>query len=154
MNTALHFASGNDTTGTAWDFFLKLDAEFGFIADMAAVAENTKHPHYYGPDSGYGTDCLVTDWPTGGPVWLNPPYSDAYPFVQKAAEQRYRGVTTVCLLAARTDTRWFHDYIWDADTHCPQEGVEVRFLRGRLKFEGHKQSAPFPSMLAIFHGVA
>ena len=55
----------------------------------------------------------------------------------------YRGgATVVMLLPARTDTRWFHDYIYGK--------AEVRFIRGRLKFGGSKNSAPFPSMVVIF----
>lgn len=80
-------------------------------------------------------------------------------FVRKAAEQRLLGVSTVLLLASRTDTAWWHEHIWTtedrigAKAHGPRQGVEIRHIRGRLKFEGHTQSAPFPSVLVIFKGV-
>lgn len=73
-------------------------------------------------------------------------------FVRKAAEQQVRGVTTVALLAARTDTEWFHEYVWDVARNTPRYLVEVRFVRSRLKFEGHTDSAPFPSLVVIFKG--
>ena len=58
---------------------------------------------------------------------------------------------TVMLIPARTDTRWFHEHLWDATTQRPQTGIEIRLLRGRLKFGNGKNSAPFPSMLVVFH---
>jgi site-specific DNA-methyltransferase (adenine-specific) len=51
------------------------------------------------------------------------------------------GYKVVCHLPARTDTAWWHDYVIKGD---------VTFLRGRLKFGGHKNSAPFPSAIVIF----
>jgi phage N-6-adenine-methyltransferase len=149
------FSSGNDVTGTDPAFFAKLNEEFGgFRCDVAALRHNRKVENYFGPDHDDPArrDCLTIDWPLDRPNFMNPPYSDAYPFVQKASEQAARGVTTVCLLAARTDTRWFHDFIYSAHAGCFRTGVEVRFIKGRLKFEGHKNSAPFPSMLVVFHG--
>ena len=184
MNTTLMFSTGVDETGTDPKFFAALDAEFGgFVIDLAANASNRKVENYFGPDHPAVSrrDCLALDWPTHGPCWLNPPYSEpelpcrrrrckkkrcplrgfhleAYrpgciDFVRKAAEQRLRGVTTVALLAARTDNEWFHTFCWSAEHHSWREGIEGRFLAGRLKFEGHANSAPFPSMLVIFRGV-
>jgi site-specific DNA-methyltransferase (adenine-specific) len=182
VNNALHFASGNDDTGTPWDFFIELDAEFNFVCDMAASAENTKCPDYFGPDheDPEQRDCLSAAWPLDGVNWLNPPYSEpehpckkvckkklcekrgfhtavyrpgCLDFVRKAAEQRLWGVTTVALLAARTDTAWFHEFVWDKTQNTWREGVTGRFIQGRLKFEGHTDSAPFPSLVVIFKGV-
>jgi phage N-6-adenine-methyltransferase len=183
VNNALHFATGNDDTGTPLDLFLELDAEFGgFGCDMAATGNNAKCLDYYGPDheDPEYRDCLTVDWPLSKPNWLNPPYSEpenackkmnckkktcekrgfhlteyrpgCIDFVRKAAEQRLRGVTTVLLLAGRTDTEWFHEYVWNASRHTWRDGVRGRFLRGRLKFEGHEDSAPFPSLIAVFEG--
>lgn len=73
-----------------------------------------------------------------------------YDFVKKAAEQRLRGVTTVALLAARTDNDWFHDFIYDAERWDFRVGVSCRLLEGRQVFEGHEDSAPFPSMVVVF----
>lgn len=73
---------------------------------------------------------------------MNPPYGrEIGLWVRKAAESN---VTAVCLLPTRTDTAWFHDYIYGK--------AEIRFIRGRLKFGNSKNSAPFPSMIVIFRG--
>ncbi len=83
----------------------------------------------------------------------NPVYvPGCYQFVERAAEQRLEGATTVCLLAARTDTEWWHDFVWDRTLHRLRSGVEVRFIRGRIVFEGAPAGAPFPSVLVIFRG--
>lgn len=153
---AVLMSSGNDATGTDPEFFAKLNEEFGFGCDIAALASNRKVSTYFGPDHEdlARRDCLSVLWPTDRPNWLNPPYSNAYPFVDKASRQAALGATTVCLLAARTDTRWFHDFIYHAEAGCFRTGVEVRFIKGRLKFEGHKNPAPFPSLLVVFHARA
>lgn len=89
-------------------------------------------------------------------VFVNPPYSRCRAFMAKAALEAQRGVTVVCLVPSRTDTRWFHSVVWDCDLHCLRSGVEVRFVKGRLKFGGTgkaENSAPFPSMVVIFRPV-
>ena len=75
---------------------------------------------------------------------MNPPYGREIPkWVEKAYESAKSGeATVVCLLPSRTDTKWWHDHVMKADT--------IRFIKGRLKFDGHKNSAPFPSVIAIF----
>ena len=78
-----------------------------------------------------------------GAVWCNPPYGrNVGRWVQKASETAKAGDVVVMLLPARTDTAWFHDLIW--------QKAEVRFVRGRLKFGGCKNAAPFPSMVVVF----
>lgn len=76
-------------------------------------------------------------------MWLNPPYGrDIGKWVEKAYKESLKENTVVvCLLPARTDTAWFHDYCMYG---------RVIFVRGRLKFGGAKNSAPFPSMVVIF----
>ena len=77
----------------------------------------------------------------GGAVWLNPPYGRAIKeFVAKADTESNKGITVVCLVPARTDTNWW----WDSCIHH-----EVRFIKGRLKFGGQKNSAPFPSSVIV-----
>lgn len=71
-------------------------------------------------------------------------------FVAKAAAESRTGCTVVMLLPARTDTRYFHDYIWDAERHQPKPNIQVRFIKGRLKFGDAANSAPFPSMVVVF----
>src|SRR4029077_7513069 len=143
MNNALMFSSSTDEWATPQAFFDAVHAEFGFTLDVAAQYENAKCPRYL-------SDALSVDW--DGICWCNPPYSRGKQaaFIAKAAEQRRCGVTTVMLLPARTDTKAFHAHIYDAKTWQPREGVELRFIPGRLKFGGAANSAPFPSMLVIF----
>jgi site-specific DNA-methyltransferase (adenine-specific) len=73
---------------------------------------------------------------------MNPPYGrDIKNWVKKAYES---DATVVCLLPSRTDTSWWHDYCMKSD--------DIRFIRGRLKFGGSKNSAPFPSVVVVFKG--
>lgn len=74
---------------------------------------------------------------------MNPPYGRGIAaWVEKAYRSSLEGSRVVCLLPARTDTRWFHDYILDK--------AGIIFVKGRLKFSGSKVSAPFPNMVVIF----
>jgi len=116
-------------------FFDELDAEFGFTIDVAATAENAKCPRFYTIDD----DGLSQDW-DGEVVWCNPPYGDQLKhWIYKAATA---DATVVMLVPARVDTRWFHDIV------LPR--AEVRFVKGRIKFEGAKWTAPFPCMVLVF----
>lgn len=153
---AVHFSSKSDEWATPQDLFDELDGEFGFTLDAAATADNAKCAAYLGPDheDEYLRDALSVCWDDElGPetVWLNPPYSMCRQFIAKAAQEAREGrATVVCLVPARTDTRWFHEHIWDTQWQRPRPGVEVRFLKGRLKFGGAENGAPFPSMVVIF----
>lgn len=149
------FSSKSDEWSTPQYLFDTLNEEFHFQIDLAATLNNTLCEEYLGPDHfvEFMRDALIVLWITLGSVgWCNPPYSKCREFVAKAAEERLKGFTTVMLLPSRTDTRWFHDYVWDRTTHRPREGVELRFVKGRLKFGGASNSAPFPSLIVIFHG--
>lgn len=159
MNTALMFSSATDEWETPQAFFDQLDAEFHFGLDVAASMENRKCANYLGPDNPFPhlRDGLSGGWDVAGvPCWMNPPYSRGLQakFIRKAAQERLRGVLTVALLPARTDTKVFHEAIYDASKWQPREGVEIRLLPGRLKFGGAASSAPFPSMLVIFRPTA
>ena len=137
MNTDLHFSSATAEWETPQAFFDKLNAEFGFTLDVCATPENAKCARYFTKE----TDGLAQTW--SGVCWMNPPYGrEIGKWVKKAHEESRNGATVVCLLPARTDTKWFQDY-------CIPFG-EIRFLRGRLKFGGHNNSAPFPSAIVIF----
>lgn len=138
MNTDVMFSSKTDLWETPQDLFDRLDAEFGFDLDACALPQNAKCAAYYTPEQ----DGLSQPW--DGVVWCNPPYGrNIGKWVQKAHEENRRNNNyIVMLLPARTDTRWFHDYILGK--------AEIRFIRGRLKFGGSKNSAPFPSMVAVF----
>lgn len=137
MNTDVMFSSKTDMWETPQDFFDKLNDEFHFTLDVAASDHNAKCYHYYTKHE----DGLKMPW--HGVVWCNPPYGrEIGKWVKKAYFEAILGTTVVMLIPARTDTKWFHDYILGK--------AEVRFIRGRLKFGGSKNSAPFPSMVVIF----
>ena len=140
MNTELMFSSKTDLWSTPQEFFDELDAEFGFNLDACAIPENAKCDVYYTPEQ----NGLFQRW--YGTVWCNPPYGrEIVKWVAKAAQSAKRGATVVMLLPARTDTKWFHEYIYGK--------AEVRFIKGRLKFGGCKNAAPFPSMVCVFREV-
>ena len=132
-------SSNTDLWETPQDFFDRLDSEFHFDLDVCALPENAKCKRYFTPTQ----DGLLQDW--RGVCWMNPPYGRKIGlWVRKAYETAVSGGgTVVCLLPARTDTAWWHDYAMKG---------EVRFIRGRLKFGGSKNSAPFPSAVVIFNG--
>lgn len=135
------FSSTKKNWGTPQELFDSLNAEFNFDLDAAASPENTKCQRYLTKKD----DALSCDWP-GKTIFLNPPYGrkESKIWVKKAWEESRKGKTVVCLLPSRTDTSWFHDFVYNK--------AETRFLRGRLKFEGAKDGAPFPSMVVIFRG--
>jgi len=133
------FSSASSEWETPQDLFDRLNNEFGFEVDTCATPENAKCNRFYTPKE----DGLLQPW--HGVCWCNPPYGrEVGKWVAKAAESAANGATVVMLLPARTDTKWFHEYIYGK--------AEIRFLKGRLKFGGSKNSAPFPSMVVIFRG--
>lgn len=138
MNTEVMFSSKTDQWATPQDFFEEVNAEFHFNLDVCALPENAKCQAYYTPEM----DGLKQPW--YGTCWCNPPYGrEIKKWVEKAYnEHKKNGNCIVMLLPARTDTRWFHDYIYGKS--------EIRFIKGRLKFGNAKNSAPFPSMLVIY----
>lgn len=140
-NIDVMFSSQTDNWATPQDFFEELDAEFHFDLDPCASDENHKCERYFTKEQ----NGLVQDW-GGSRVFCNPPYGkEIADWVRKAFEEGHKENTlVVMLIPARTDTRYFHDYI--------QHRAEVRFVRGRLKFGNVNQSAPFPSMVVVFRG--
>lgn len=135
MNTNVMFSSTTDQWATPQDFFDKLNAEFHFNLDPCADDTNHKCKQYFNAKQ----NGLSKDW-TGCRVFCNPPYGrDIGRWVQKCATEKTE--VTVMLIPARTDTSWFHDYIYGKS--------EIRFIRGRLKFGDSKNSAPFPSMVIV-----
>jgi phage N-6-adenine-methyltransferase len=130
------FTSTTDDWATPQDFFDKLDKEFHFDLDVCADSNNHKCEKYFTKEQ----DGLSQEWE--GMVWCNPPYGrEIGDWVAAVAAHPGGGVM---LLPARTDTRWFHDYIYN------NKNAEIRFVKGRLKFGGSKNSAPFPSMVVVF----
>ena len=122
---------------TPQKFFDDLNREFEFTLDVCAISDNAKCSKFFTQE----IDGLKQNW-DNEIVWMNPPYGRGIgAWVKKASEAM--GGVVVCLLPARTDTKWFHDYIYNK--------AEIRFLKGRVRFGG-KGPAPFPSMIVIFKG--
>lgn len=135
INKAM-FTSEREEWETPQDFFDKLNKEFGFQLDVCALPTNAKCERYFTPDE----DGLKQEWT--GVCWMNPPYGrEIEKWVKKAYESSLRGATVVCLLPARTDVKWWHDYCMKA---------EIRLVRGRMKFVGANNMAPFPNAVVIF----
>ena len=143
MNTETMFSSDKDYWETPQSLFNALDLEFHFTLDVAASDQNAKCKRYYTKEN----DGLQKDW-GGETVFCNPPYGskDTGVWTEKCYRESLKPNTTVVLLIpARTDRKSFHDYILGK--------AEIRFLRGRLKFELEGKSigtAPFPSMICVF----
>lgn len=140
MNTDVMFSSKTDQWATPQDFFDKLNKEFGFTLDPCADETNHKCEKYFTEqDNG-----LLQDW-TNETVFCNPPYGrETQHWVKKCFSEVYSGgcPCAVMLIPARTDTQWFHKYIY--------KKAEIRFIKGRLKFGNSNNSAPFPSMVVVF----
>ena len=121
---------------TPQELYDELDAEFSFTLDPCATPENAKCKKFYTKED----DGLTKRW-AGERVFMNPPYGrEVRAWVEKAYLEK--DALTVGLLPARTDTSWFHDYVYGG-------GIEIRFLRGRIKFSG-AGSSPFPSMVVVW----
>jgi phage N-6-adenine-methyltransferase len=134
---SVHFSSKSELWATPLDLFEELDREFGFSVDVCALPENAKCPRFFTPED----DGLSQPW--HGVCWMNPPYGrNIGRWIKKAFDSSRQGATVVCLLPARTDTRWWHEYVVHAD--------EVRFLQGRLRFGASSTGAPFPSAVIVF----
>jgi phage N-6-adenine-methyltransferase len=130
------FTSNTDLWATPQDFFNKLNKEFSFELDVCANSENAKCERFYTKK----INGLMQEWK--GICWMNPPYGRVIgEWVKKAYESSLKGATVVCLLPARTDTKWWHDYCMKG---------EIRFIKGRLKFGNSNNFAPFPSAVVIF----
>jgi len=141
VNTQLMFSSETDMWATPQAFFDKLNDEFSFTLDPCATPENAKCERFYTKTD----DGLSQSW-AGETVFCNPPYGrDIGAWVKKSHDEALNGATVVMLIPARTDTAYFHDYIYNR--------AEIRFIRGRLKFGDAVNSAPFPSMVVVYRPV-
>jgi len=134
----VHFSSQTVEWPTPQGLFDELNEEFGFALDPCATDENAKCEMYFTKED----DGLKQDWEKET-VFMNPPYGrEIGEWMKKAYESSFKGATVVCLVPARTDTRWWHDYAMNAS--------EIKFIKGRLKFGDAKNSAPFPSAVVVF----
>jgi phage N-6-adenine-methyltransferase len=138
MSSSVHFSSATDNWSTPEWFFRDVEHKYGpFDLDVCADAQNRKCQRFFTSlDDG-----LSKTWK--GRVWMNPPYGRIIgQWVKKAFDSAQGGgAMVVCLLPARTDTAWWHDYCMRGD---------ITFVRGRLHFGGAKNGAPFPSALVVF----
>lgn len=134
------FSSKTDLWSTPQDFFDKLNEEFNFTLDPCATDSNHKCGKYFTIDD----DGLKQNW-EGNIVFCNPPYGrKIYKWVEKCYnESKKQRTTVVMLIPARTDTKYFHEFIY-------HKAKDIRFIKGRLKFGSSKNSAPFPSMIVVF----
>ena len=137
----VHYSSKTNEWSTPQDFFDELDKEFNFTLDPCATSENAKCTKCFTVED----DGLKQDW-SKDTVFMNPPYGREIKYwVQKAYEESLKGATVVCLIPARTDTAYWHNYIFG-------KADDIRFIKGRLKFGGSKNPAPFPSAIIIYKG--
>lgn len=127
----------SDEWATPQWLFNELNEIFHFSLDLCATADNAKCRNYFTQTD----DGLKQKWQ--GICWLNPPYSQITPWIDKAYQSSSNGATVVCLLPSRTDTLWWHSYAVKGD---------IFFVNGRLKFNDGRQSAPFPSTIIVFNG--
>ena len=154
LNKSL-FSSSKHDWETPQDLFDKLDKVYGFNLDPCATEDNAKCDKFFTEETdGLKQNWLIPSWSyipdntVPGRVFVNPPYGrEIGKWVKKAHEEFISGnaVLIVMLLPARTDTAWFHDFIYGK--------ADIKFLRGRLKFGDAKNSAPFPSMLVTYKEV-
>ena len=136
MNQGLYSSERGDWE-TPRDLFDRVNAEYHFTLDAAANEVNAKCKNYY----SIHENGLIQPWE--GVVWCNPPYGRQIGrWVEKAYLSWRGGAKVVMLLPARTDTKWFHEWI--------RPYARIEFLRGRVKFVGAEHNAPFPSMLVYF----
>jgi len=143
MNLGVHRIAADPTWRTPGKVFEELDAEFCFTLDPCASAPIKPGIDYFTEaDNG-----LWMTWPFGARVFVNPPYGRAIAdWMRKITLERDRCDVIVGLLPARTDTEWWHEHVMPAD--------EIRFIRGRLSFEGvtpaKGHNAPFPSVIVVW----
>lgn len=137
MEKAL-FTSNSDEWETPLELYTRLNERFKFTLDPCSTKENHLCDKYYTKeDNG-----LCKSW-KGQTVFVNPPYSNIKAWVEKCyKEHETNGTTIVMLIPSRTDTRYFHEYIYHK--------ADIEFIKGRLRFSNSKNSAPFPSMIVIY----
>lgn len=137
ISTAL-YSSRSEEWATPPAFYADLHAEFSFTLDPCSTRQNAKCSTFYTK----AEDGLAQDWGIHT-VFCNPPYGRTIgEWARKCYEASLQGATVVLLVHARTDTRFFHNWVYGK--------AELRFVRGRLKFGDGKQSAPFPSLVAVY----
>ena len=138
MVDKVHFNSDSNEWETPKYLYDQLDKEFNFTLDPCCTEQSAKCEKYYTKED----DGLKQDW-SKDIVFMNPPYGREIPkWIKKAYNESLKGAIVVCLIPARTDTRYWWNYIFPY--------AEIRFIKGRLKFI-QENYAPFPSAVVIFN---
>lgn len=174
-NLQVHFSSDNGEWETPPEIFDPLNAEFQFVLDVCASDVNHKCADYFTMED----DCFKQSWVRDGYFWMNPVYGepempcriphelcrkkrcktrgyhiDTYQpgiidFVRKAVDETINGAKGVLLVPSRTETQWW-SLIWSHELHQPRPWVrQIRFVKGRIKFVGARDVAPFPSAIVV-----
>lgn len=132
-------SSNTNEWGTPQKLFDILNNEFHFTLDPCSTDKNHKADKYY----TLHEDGLSQDW-SSERVFMNPPYGyETSKWIEKAFQESQKGAVVVCLIVARTDTSYWHDIIF-------KYAAQIRFIRGKIKFDGAKWNAPFASAIVIF----
>jgi phage N-6-adenine-methyltransferase len=145
------FSSNSDSWQTPKKLYNELNKTYEFELDPCTTKDNPLNTPYFYTKEDNG---LKRSWNYGN-VFVNPPYNkEISKWLEKAIyEIKYSNIIEyiVFLLPVRTDTQWFHKYIYNIENADYRNHIEtVYYLKGRLKFTNSKNSAPFPSMLVIF----
>ena len=152
------WSTGKDDWGTPKLLFQKLHDEFNFCVDVCANKETALLDQWIGPGSKY--EDALGEWKSACQLphsvkryyshsyFMNPPYSNVAEFMKRMAIEMAsnKSVRGVALVASRTDTKWFHDYVLPSAS-------EIRFIKGRVQFAGAPSSAPFPSMIVVYNTI-
>lgn len=140
----IHFSMESNEWETPQELYDELNKEYKFTLDPCATEKSAKCDKYYTKED----DGLSKDW-SGEIVFMNPPYGREIPkWIKKASETK--SAVVVCLIPSRTDTKYWHNYIF-------KSAHKVMFIKGRLKFKGDQKgsgSAPFPSAIVVFDRMA
>ncbi len=137
MAQSLHHI--NDNWETPPEVFARYGAPHRLSLDVCAEASSSKCPEYFSP----ALDGLTQNW--SGRVWMNPPCSNLRAWVAKAFRSRNHCECIVCLLPARTDTKWFHSYVY--------RRAAIRFIKGRISFVYQGDTfnrSSFPLMIVTY----
>ena len=128
------FASKNQSWETPDSLFNDINETFHFTRDVCASSENKKCENFWSEEDS----CLTKSWDVVN--CMNPPFKDMKKFIKKAFDERNNAVT-VCLIPARTNTRWWHEYCMKG---------EIMFICGRPKFGKNNHGLPQPLALVVF----
>lgn len=139
----IHFSSNSNEWYTPSYVFNELNKRYKFTLDAAANENNAKCDRFFTQEDDGLKQCWANE-----SVWLNPPYGrEIGKWVKKAKMESEKGSQVVMLIPARTETKYWHEYIFP-------HASKILFVSGRLKFGGAPNNAPFPSAVIVFGGDA